>query len=112
MKLQKFREYINKKVELNLVNRVQKYIDDMFDDLGRGQKKLNQAARSAELDLNDAKTKIRQAESLIDTNRRTRKEYWSKRAKTERMPERSIKSAIKFHKQLVRQADEKVEYKK
>jgi len=105
MKLQKFREYINKKVELNLVNRVQKYIDDMFDDLGRGQKKLNQAARSAELDLNDAKTKIRQAESLIERIEEQEKNSGVKEPKLKEF-KRSIKSAIKFHKQLVRQADD------
>tara|TARA_R100000152_G_C6776531_1_gene205713 strand:- start:2371 stop:2700 length:330 start_codon:yes stop_codon:yes gene_type:complete len=103
MKLEKFREYINKKVELNLANRVQKHIDDIFDDLKRGQVTLNKAANRAESDYNSAKSKIRQAEKLIKQIEEQEKKSDEKEPKLQEF-KRSIKSAIANHKRLLRQA--------
>ena len=103
MKLQKFREYISKKVELNLANRVQKYVDDIFDDLKRGQVTLNRAANKAESDYNSAKSKIRQAESLIKKIEQQEKESDVKEPKLKGF-KKLIKSAITNHKRLLRQA--------
>ena len=103
MKLQKFREYINKRVELNLANRVQKHIDNIFDDLKRGQVTLNRAANKAEQDYNSAKSKIRQAESPIKELEEQEKNTGVKEPKLQEF-KRSIKSAIANHKRLLRQA--------
>ena len=103
MELKKFREYINKRVELNLANRVQKYINDIFDDLKRGQVTLNRAAYKAEQDYNSAKSKIRQAESLIKELEAQEKNTGVKEPKLQEF-KKSIKSAIAGHKRLSRQA--------
>jgi len=93
------------RVELALIDDAQKKIDNIFDELKRGQAILNQAAIKAENAFDSAKTQIKSAQADLDKIERAAKDLGIDIPNAAQI-KKSLDSAISNQKRLKRQAQE------